>query len=97
MGGHLQTEDIVPILFSYIFQANLSLATTITLPLQTLRDNTAARRETNLSRSYSVSEVLMREQGHRRLQARKEWSRTRVCENAHFSYVLALENKNGSA
>ena len=41
--------------------------------------------------------VSMREQGHRRLQARKEWSRTRVCENAHFSHVLALEKKNGSA
>ena len=58
----------------------------------------------------SVSEVSMREQGQRRLQARKEWPRTdsiyikykRVCkivyhfENARFSYVLAQEEKNGS-
>ena len=35
----------------------------------------------------------MREQGQRRLQARKEWPRTDSIENAHFSYVLALEKK----
>ena len=53
------------------------------------------------------SEVSMREQGQRRLQARKEWPRTdsihinckrvrkivKKFENARFSYVLALEKK----